>query len=496
MGMLKYTLTLICLMAMITGTKAQTVADALRYSQTDLIGSARSMGVGNSMSALGADFSAISTNPASLGAFRGSQFVITPFFYNHRVDARLAESGGTSLSNSEGNIAIANGGIVMHARPRGSKLRTSNFAIGVNRIGSYNQSFAFSGRSVGSITDRFLELSGGMIPDNLNGFEEGLAFETGAIFDFDDDLIYNSDFDNAPGIPVMKRQSVNQFGSNTELTFAYGANLDEKLLFGVSLNVPIVNFEEDKIYREEDGFGIEDEIPVFDQLRYNEFLRTTGFGFNAKFGFNYKVDQSVSFGAAFHTPTLYTLSDNFFSSMEYTFTESESNTFESASPDGSFDYNLRTPWKAIGNIGIIINKSGFISGEIEWTDYSNAQFDFDTRVNGNQFQEIEQEINQSIDNQLGSAIRIRVGGELAINKFRLRGGFGLIQSPFINDSSFDQSYHAGFGFHEKVFYLDFGYQLFDLEEGYAPYLTADAPQPFVVKENQQSRLLMTLGLKF
>ncbi len=45
---------------------AQNVGDAVRYSQFEYGGTARNIGVGNTMGAIGADMSAISSNPAMI----------------------------------------------------------------------------------------------------------------------------------------------------------------------------------------------------------------------------------------------------------------------------------------------------------------------------------------------------------------------------------------------------------------------------------------------
>lgn len=66
----------------ITPTLAQTLEDALRYSQYNATGSARIMGIGGSQFAIGGDVSNISGNPAGLGFFRKSEFSFTPSYGN------------------------------------------------------------------------------------------------------------------------------------------------------------------------------------------------------------------------------------------------------------------------------------------------------------------------------------------------------------------------------------------------------------------------------
>ncbi|MEM9889206.1 MAG: hypothetical protein AAF849_25280, partial [Bacteroidota bacterium] len=72
---------------------SQTAADALRYSQLNVSGSDRFIGVGGSMSALGTDYSILSTNPAGLAAYRKSEFVVTTSFSNVSSEARLLGEG-------------------------------------------------------------------------------------------------------------------------------------------------------------------------------------------------------------------------------------------------------------------------------------------------------------------------------------------------------------------------------------------------------------------
>ena len=68
---------------------AQNSFDALRYSTFQVGGTARSIGAGGALGALGADFSVLSTNPAGLGWYRKGEFVLSPTFYNARTTSTL-----------------------------------------------------------------------------------------------------------------------------------------------------------------------------------------------------------------------------------------------------------------------------------------------------------------------------------------------------------------------------------------------------------------------
>lgn len=56
---------------------AQDINDLLLYSHNNPAATARSVGVGGAMGAIGGDFSTLSTNPAGLGFYRSSELAGT-----------------------------------------------------------------------------------------------------------------------------------------------------------------------------------------------------------------------------------------------------------------------------------------------------------------------------------------------------------------------------------------------------------------------------------
>lgn len=57
---------------------AQTMYDGLTFSQNNYYGTARSIGMGNAMTAVGGDLGSIGINPAGSAVAGYSQFTITP----------------------------------------------------------------------------------------------------------------------------------------------------------------------------------------------------------------------------------------------------------------------------------------------------------------------------------------------------------------------------------------------------------------------------------
>jgi hypothetical protein len=248
-----------------------------------------------------------------------------------------------------------------------------------------------------------------------------------------------------------------------------------------------------------------DAIPFFNRLGYEENLSSTGAGFQAKFGLIYRAMQALRFGFSIHTPGWYKLTDQYSSYMEYDFTDNTGRQqYESASPDGLFEYRVTTPWRWNASMGLLIGRVGFIHFDTEWQDYRTASFNF---INAS-FEDAayERALNRSIEENYRSAFNFRGGAEIALNPFRLRAGIGLLGSPFAGDDDLTNEYTAGVGIREKAFFLDLGYRYQQRQEGYVPYFTAnsdlngdgigDAPQQFVTTERTRHQFIMTVGFKF
>ena len=83
---------------------AQETYDALRFSTPDLNGSARYVGMGGALSALGGDVAAMSSNPAAIGLFSKSDASFT---------GSVVFGNGGVLGHDGTRASIDNGGIVL-----------------------------------------------------------------------------------------------------------------------------------------------------------------------------------------------------------------------------------------------------------------------------------------------------------------------------------------------------------------------------------------------
>lgn len=479
---------------------AQTDLDALRYSRLQVAGSGRTMGVGGAFGALGADFSVLSTNPAGIAKYRHSEVSITP---NLKINETMTDFDGNNITEAAPRFNVGNLGVVFSEvnENRASKWKTVNFAIGTNRLANYDQRFSYAGTASGSITARFVEQANGKTLDQLSDFEEGLAYDAYLI-----DLVPGTDdqyFTDADSTDrVFRSQEFDAQGHYNEFVLSLGGNYMHRLYLGATVGIPFVRYNEYKLYSEED---IEGGIPNFNSMTFREQFLTTGVGINLKVGAIYRVNQTLRLGLAAHTPTLLTLTDNFSnaitSSMDLIGSTGEVETFafDEESDFGIYEYRLRTPWRLIGSAAAIIGKSGFITGELEYVDYGQAQFNF--RSFNDADRAYQQTLNATIANKYGAALNMRLGGEIVLDNFRLRGGYAVYASPFeagvAREDAILTSYSLGLGYHAKGVFVDFAWVRSGNSEEFVPY-TLNDPQSMisVVNRINATQMVVTVGFKF
>lgn len=488
------------LLLLVTGffLYGQNITDVVRWSETSPGGTARTFGVGGSFGAMGGDFSVININPAGIGEYAKGEFMFTPSINLYDSDAYLVGDKASVRKEEKSSLLIDNIGLVTNRNPIGSQWTHSNFAIGFTKISDLNNSFYFNGKTAGSITEEFAEYANGRSIDDLDDFRAWPAYRVGAIYDFDEDGNYETDFQESPMQPIDKAQYVDQDGYINELSFAWGGKYDNRINFGVSVGVPFVSFEETKVYSEIDP---DDEVGLFDELEFTEYLNTSGVGFNFKAGMIYEVSKLIRLGGAIHSPTWYTLNDDYYTAIEYQYTGNEANRFDHRSPDGSFRYSIQTPWKVVGSLGSIYRIGddivGFVNADVEWLDYAEAELDLTTHSNSSVEATKTNLLNREINQRLGSALNLRLGSELGYNKLRLRAGIESAESPFVNDSDRINSISFGIGLREDRFFIDAGLRIRNQTTGYLPYTVLDKERdPLVNVEHRSARFLITAGFKF
>lgn len=476
-------------------TFGQTIAEGLRYSDVNYGSTARALGIGGSFSGLGPDISVASSNPAGLAEFRKSEIVLSGFINNGVVNASL-EGNREKLSSYPRNLQ--NVGITFAYQPIASGWSSTNFTIGLNKVATFDERFAFNATTSGTIVQRFAERANGIGLDDLDNFEGGIAFDAGAIFDFDEDFFYESDFPTYRE-QVFKAQTVETSGGISELVASIAGSRNNKFNIGLTVGIPFLSYNSTKTYIESDN---DNTVEFFDNLEFIETLITTGVGFNAKLGLMYKLTPKIRLGGAIHSPTTFFMTDDFYNDFTYGFTEDglpQANTEQS--PQGNFKYKIRTPWKALVSGSYLLNLDklkGFITAEAEYINYSGINFDL-TAFSGFEDTLLEDDLNNQVSREFTSGLNLRIGSELVFNKLRVRGGVGLISPAYATSNTIgdlSNTFNLGLGYRGNKFYIDLAVENKTRSDRYSPYFLVDEEFNQVVDiDKTLRRLVITGGMK-
>jgi hypothetical protein len=481
---------------------AQNTADALRYSSLIPGSTARVAGVGGAFTALGADFSSASINPAGLAMFRSDEMMFTPGIRFSNTDANF---DGTVSNDRASRFNFGNLGIVFNSnRSPNRKWRTFNFGLGYNQVANYRQNVYWEGSSGGSLLNGWFEeaeaeLNAGVDPQNLYPLGARLGYNAGAIYY--QNGVPSYDFIDDPNATVARNQSVETYGASNELSMTFASNYQDRLNIGFSVGMPIVNYRQESAYQEADPTGgFAGNVSFFDRLTYTDFVRTSGVGFNAKLGVTFRLNQMIRIGGAYHTPTFYNLTDNFGATFDYTYVDKPDGTNEQTimgddqADAEPFAYSLTTPGRANFGAAFVIGKNGFISGDVEWIDYSSSRFNLTKNFNDDFTRSLERNLNNAMSRDFRAVLNYRVGAELAIDVFRLRGGINLLGKPGETDNSFNTGLSFGAGLRFDQFYLDLAFRQRTATGAVQPYTGEGSPKATTDALNRD--VMMTVGFKF
>lgn len=496
---MKYLLCLIASFSLLSvNVNAQNDLDYLRYSMLTYGSTARSLGMGNSFNALGADFSTLAVNPAGLGLFRRSEMTITPAFTDRNVSNDFE---GKVSDDNYFKFALGNFGFVFSNQKKKNKgLKRINFGLGYSRTNNFssNEYAQYDNRDNTLIDSWVEELNTGAYvpPTDLSTYypyTKSLAWET-YLMDFDTSTGYYSSI--IPFAGTRQTKLSEKRGGQGEWSFSMATNFDDRLYVGATIGIPVINYEENAVWSEDD---IRDTIPGFTRYKYSTHLRTTGSGFNFKLGAIYRLTDFIRLGAAIHTPTWLYLIDDYRAEMS-----SDLDNFGQyawTSPDYiPFEYRIDSPFRVIGSIAIIGGSAAAINFDYEYLDYSMGHI----KPRDGQFQVDFSDVNRAIEAKYGAQHNFRAGVELPVNKLRIRLGGEYSTSPFDsnlrpNNQDIDMSRYtltAGLGYRGEHFYVDGAYAWSKSGSFIYPYTMLFEATPGISTTVTDNRFQFTVGWMF
>ena len=133
---MKRTLATIIALLSLFAAFGQGADDACLFSQTYYQGTAKAMGMGNALGAVGGDMTAISINPAGMGIYRSDEFTTTLSLMDnyHSSTYYGSNNGGNKMRLSIPNVGFVGTKQKSNYRP----LRFTQFGIYLTRTNDFN----------------------------------------------------------------------------------------------------------------------------------------------------------------------------------------------------------------------------------------------------------------------------------------------------------------------------------------------------------------------
>lgn len=481
-------------------TYAQDYAvDALRFSQYQYGSSARLKALGNAQTAVGGDISSIGGNPAGIGLFTRSELSLTTEIMSYSSKSSYFNQ---NTSASRGRLDINNAGAVFVLplqKLKGQSLTSGvislNFGIGYNKTNDFGNKLRFSGLNPdNSVANFYADLANDYTGTLDDGSLEDAAYQSNLIELSGSNYVSTTNPGNRLQDEILVRN-----GSQSEFNLAAGVNIGNKFYIGTSVGFLSLDYTSDNSFKETGTISYPDNTSDNYESNYYQRYRSEGYGFNLKLGAIYRPNQFIRVGANYQSPNWYTIDENYSESSENRLSGNplyEDQTVRSANIGfDEFTYGLKSPAKFSLGAALFENKLGFITGDIEFVDYSSMELQTKGYDNPNEFVED----NRYIVNNYKNAVNYRVGAELkAASPIMLRGGYAFNQSAFENsDQNLDiHTYSLGAGYRTGNINIDLAYQSSTINSQTSPYFVSNGASPSASSKSKRNGLFITIGTRF
>lgn len=445
--------------------QAQEFSDALRYSQTNLNGTARFRAMGGAFGALGGDFSAISVNPAGSAVFANNAVAITLSNYSTKNNSNYF---GTTTSEKDNSFDLNQLGAVWVFRDYAETSKWKKMTLALtyeNNNDLDNRIYSQGINPTNSVADYFTSYANG-IPENaitsnsferinqLYGYPGQQAYLGYEGFFINPTVAGGNQYVSAlTGTGDFYQENfISSTGYNGKLSFNAAAEYDERFYFGANLNSHFVDFNQTTSFYEDymDSPNHDPNTGV-QASRFTNDLYTYGTGFSFQLGTIAKVTKEFRVGVAYESPTWFRLNDE----QRQTLLVDCADCFDDttsfyADPDLVMiypTYRLNTPGKWTGSLAYVFGTQGLLSFDYSLKDYSNTKFKHST------------DVNTQLSNLLDTTNEFRLGGEYRIKAWSLRAGYRFEESPYKNGNTMGDltSYSGGFGYNFGDVKLDMSY---------------------------------------
>lgn len=486
---MKKTLLAITLMLATVAAGAQTMYDALTFSQNNYYGTARSIGMGNAMTAVGGDLGSIGINPAGSAVYNYSQFTLSPNLTVSTMNASYSAypvNGSDVFSNEQvrklTRFSMPNIGATFNLQTgndRGLVAVTYGFVVnGTNNF--TNQMFAGGQNDKTSYISSMAVNSDGFDIDFLNGYRNAAGVEiddwshayynaddrglwapwntitnaqAGAIGTYgnvDDPSYYwryiaategfnntgdkdadgNYIYDIFLGGPLNQSYGRRVTGSKYDALVNVGLNFNDRFFIGANFGLTNIDYNYDEYFKEAAVDPADFKIDYEDATTYFTDYRTR-YSYTAQ---GTGVYGKIGFIAlpfdglrvgAAIQSPTSTQINEHWRHSTEVHYENSSYDGSATSPEGEYSYSLRSPYRVNAGLAYTFFGMAMISADYEMTDYSTMRFK-DIEGAGDAFIDVNREIREC----MGKSHMVRLGAEFKpVPEMAVRAGYNFSTIP-------------------------------------------------------------------
>ena len=501
---------------------AQETYENAKVAAEDLNGTARYVGMGGAMEALGADISTIGTNPAGIGLFRKSTMGMS-FGTVSQQDAADFSAGNKT------NMSFDQIGFVYSMREdRNSFI---NFAFNYHKSRNFDYILSAADRLNNASQNKLTyakQKNGLLFPTDKDGVPDG-SHPYVQCNQLDDIYARNLNYDESENVwyydpatqYTMDRAHKGYVG---EYDMNISGNVNDRLYLGLTVGIHDVNYRHYGEYVEQlQGPTGRYSMMVSDDRRID------GSGYDVKAGIIYRPVEYSPFrlGLSISTPTWYDLTTK-------NVTTVSDNLGASVSNSESYDYKLYTPWKFGLSAGTTFGNYLALGASYEFADYGylNSRYvtgEYYDYWYGGYYTESEPDdaMNDHTHMTLKGVSTLKLGMEYRpVPEMAVRFGYNYV-SPMYKEEGFkdgtlasDGSYYSsatdytnwkatnritcGLGYNVGKLNLDVAYQYSSTNGDFSPFMnyidnddmSEDNVCDAVKVSNKRHQLLFTIGYKF
>ncbi len=351
---------------------AQETYENANIATEDLNGTARYVGMGGAMEALGADLSTIGTNPAGIGLFRSSQA---------RVSFGVISQEGVEdfAGKNKTNMSVDQLGFVYSTRSGSGSF--VNFAFNYRKSRNFNQILSAASGLNGASQNKLSFGKGAAGIFGVTATNDSYVYSDNYSFTQLDELYYNTLTTSSitqgatpedGNIPNCDYNDANGYWYNSyakgyigEYDFNLSGNINDRVYLGLTVGIHGVHYTGYSEY-EESLIDINDQH--VGNVKVTDERRISGTGYNVKAGIIVRPMEYSPFriGLSVATPTWYDLTSENFTTIDH-------NTGYGLSRQGqinnAYDFKLYTPWKFGLSLGTTIDDYLALGASFEYADY-------------------------------------------------------------------------------------------------------------------------------